>query len=75
MIKMKWIQAHDDQVQQLEELLRFFGVATPEQWSVTWEQLYGKRGYGWDENPLVWVYELLKGGDAARTGLAPGVVV
>ena len=22
-----------------------------------WNLLNGKRGYGWDENPLVWVYE------------------
>jgi hypothetical protein len=22
-----------------------------------WDTLYAKRGYGWDSNPWVWVYE------------------
>lgn len=38
MIKMNWIRAYEDDVQQLWELLRFFGVASPQQWEVIWDQ-------------------------------------
>jgi len=36
MITMHWIRAFDDEVQQLYEVLRFFGVASPEQWDAVW---------------------------------------
>jgi HTH-type transcriptional regulator/antitoxin HigA len=36
MIKQGWIQAFDDEVEQLRELLRFFGIASPEQWKLMW---------------------------------------
>jgi len=38
MIKKGWIQGFDDRVQQLQEMLGFFGVASPEQRSVVWDQ-------------------------------------
>lgn len=34
MIKMGWIAEFKDKTLQLEELLRFFGIATPERWNV-----------------------------------------
>jgi HTH-type transcriptional regulator/antitoxin HigA len=37
MIKMGWINRFEDKVNQLKELLRFFGVASPHQWSSLWE--------------------------------------
>jgi hypothetical protein len=33
-----WIQAFDDKVEQVRELLRFFGIASPDQWEVLWGQ-------------------------------------
>lgn len=32
MVKLKWIEKHPDKVSQLQELLRFFGIASPDQW-------------------------------------------
>jgi addiction module HigA family antidote len=37
MVKLKWISEHKDKIAQLETLLRFFGVASPAQWNVVWE--------------------------------------
>ncbi len=36
MVKSGWIKAHKDKVEQLKELLRYFGVASPEQWKKIW---------------------------------------
>ncbi len=38
MLALGWLPAFDDEVQQLFELLKFFGVASPEQWAVVWGQ-------------------------------------
>lgn len=38
MIKRGWIIKHQDKTAQLEEVLRFYGIATPEQWQVMWEK-------------------------------------
>ena len=38
MIKLGWIDAFDNEIQQLDELLKFFGVASPEQWEIYWDQ-------------------------------------
>ncbi len=32
MVKNRWIQSYQDKVEQLRELLNFFGVASPDQW-------------------------------------------
>jgi HTH-type transcriptional regulator/antitoxin HigA len=37
MIKMGWIRSHKDKVQQIKEVLGFFGVASPEQWEALWK--------------------------------------
>lgn len=36
MVKRGWIQGFKDDVRQIQELLNFFGVASPEQWESTW---------------------------------------
>lgn len=36
MVKAGWIKAHKDKAEQLKELLRYFGVASPEQWKKIW---------------------------------------
>jgi HTH-type transcriptional regulator/antitoxin HigA len=36
MVDKGWIQSFDDDVQQLREVLSFFGVASQEQWRVVW---------------------------------------
>lgn len=36
MVKLGWIQARADKVEQIQELLNFFGVATPERWTSLW---------------------------------------
>jgi len=36
MVQAGWIQAHEAPVDQLRELLRFFGVASPAQWNDLW---------------------------------------
>jgi addiction module HigA family antidote len=38
MVERRWIQAFDDKVAQLGEMLAFFGVASPEQWETVWSQ-------------------------------------
>lgn len=36
MIKRKWIESRTDKVELVEELLKFFGVASPEAWNEVW---------------------------------------
>ncbi|MFZ5906348.1 MAG: HigA family addiction module antitoxin [Nitrospirota bacterium] len=36
LIKMGWVKKHSDRVQQLQAVLNFFGVASPEQWETRW---------------------------------------
>ncbi len=38
MAKQGWIKKHKDQSIQLEEVLRFFGIASPEQWETVWRE-------------------------------------
>ncbi len=38
MIKLGWIPESKDKVTQLEAVLRFFGVASPEQWRTVWHE-------------------------------------
>ncbi|MBF0182193.1 MAG: HigA family addiction module antidote protein [Magnetococcales bacterium] len=37
MIEFGWLSAHEDKTSQLEAVLRFFGIASPDQWSAVWE--------------------------------------
>lgn len=37
MIERKWIREHKDQLTLLNEVLRFFGIASPDQWKRVWE--------------------------------------
>jgi addiction module HigA family antidote len=36
MVTLKWIPKRPTAVEQIEEVLRFFGVASPEQWATVW---------------------------------------
>ena len=36
LVKMGWVKKYTDKVQQLQEVLNFFGVASPEQWETRW---------------------------------------
>jgi HTH-type transcriptional regulator / antitoxin HigA len=36
LIKIGWVKKHSDKVQQLQAVLNFFGVASPEQWETRW---------------------------------------
>ncbi|MFH1136360.1 MAG: HigA family addiction module antitoxin [Pseudomonadota bacterium] len=38
MAKHGWIPKQTDRIRQLETVLRFFGVASPEQWAVVWRE-------------------------------------
>lgn len=35
-LKLQWIAAFDDSIQQFQAVLQFFGVASPEQWKQVW---------------------------------------
>jgi hypothetical protein len=37
MVRLKWIQGPNDKLQQLQELLSFFGVASPKLWDEMWD--------------------------------------
>lgn len=36
LIKLGWIKKYSDRIQQLQEVLNYFGVASPEQWEAKW---------------------------------------
>ena len=36
LIKKGWVKKHEDKVRQLQDILNFFGVASPEQWETRW---------------------------------------
>lgn len=40
LIKMGWVKKHTDMVKQLQEVLNFFGIASPEQWETRWRDKY-----------------------------------
>lgn len=37
LVKFGWIKKQSSNIDQLEEMLRFFGVASPDQWKAVWE--------------------------------------
>lgn len=37
MVRLGWLRGYKDKVSQLEEVLRFFGVASPDQWRTVWQ--------------------------------------
>ena len=49
MVQKGWIQEHADAIDQVREVLKFFGVASPDAWTEIWEQ----RGIGSLQQPLV----------------------
>lgn len=49
MIKRRWLKSETDKVQLVEELLRFFGVASPEAWNEMWSN--GKEAIAFRKSP------------------------
>jgi addiction module HigA family antidote len=39
LVKMGWIKKREDTVKQLQEVLNFFGIASPEQWESRWSNM------------------------------------
>lgn len=39
MTRLGWIERRRDKIEQMQELLHFFGVASPEQWRLLWQDL------------------------------------
>ncbi len=37
MVEWQWVKSHKNPVAQLDEILRFFGIAAPEQWQTVWQ--------------------------------------
>lgn len=37
MVKLGWLKKHKEKQAQLDEVLRFFGIASPEQWKTIWQ--------------------------------------
>ncbi len=37
MVDRGWLPAHKDRMAQLDEVLRFFGIASPDQWQTVWQ--------------------------------------
>lgn len=42
MIEKGWIEASEDKIKQLDGLLKFFGIAAPEQWKVQWDVIWNR---------------------------------
>jgi HTH-type transcriptional regulator/antitoxin HigA len=40
MIDLDWIQAYDEPVEQIQEVLSYFGIASPDQLAPVWEDVY-----------------------------------
>jgi HTH-type transcriptional regulator / antitoxin HigA len=38
MTKLRWIPKRSEKIAQLEEVLRFFGVSSPDQWATVWQE-------------------------------------
>lgn len=60
MIKLGWIPKKATQIEQMEELLRFFGLASPEQWQTVWQEYQAayqesKRFEGSAESVSAWL--------------------
>ena len=40
-----------------EGIVKHLGIHCRDDFRLLWESINGKRGYGWDSNPWVWVIE------------------
>lgn len=55
MVKLGWINKFDDAVMQLVEILSFFSIASPDQWSSVWEgtSVNYRRSPAYTSNPYI----------------------
>jgi len=66
MIAEGWIRDFDDEIDQLREVLRFFGIASPDQWAAIWEREHisapaFRRSPSFKANPMAVAAWLRKG--------------
>ena len=68
LIKMGWIKKHENKVQQLREVLNYFGVASPEQWEARWlkTQISYRTSKAFQSDPYAVAAWLRKGELTAR---------
>lgn len=54
MVKLGWIAAFEDKVQQLQEVLSFFGVASPDEWEDLWRgpQVAYRKSPAFEQDPM-----------------------
>jgi len=74
MVKLGWIRGFKDKVRQLQELLNFFGVASPDQWRELWggREVAFRKSPAFESNPGAVAAWLRKGEvDANRLRCAP----
>jgi addiction module HigA family antidote len=74
MIKLAWVPARDDKVEQLREVLRFFGIATPSEWEAIWlrPQAAFRQSTAFKADPLAVAAWLRKGElEAQKIACAP----
>ncbi len=74
MIRLGWIRGFKDKVQQLQELLNFFGVASPDQWNELWrgKEVAFRKSPAFRSNPCAIAAWLRKGEvDASRLRCGP----
>lgn len=63
MVNLGWIERHDDPVNQLNELLRFFGIASPNRWNAVTDDLSlaFRRSQAYKSEPVIISTWLRKG--------------
>jgi len=74
MVKRGWIEKKGDKVAQIEELLNFFGVASPDQWNEVWlnPQVAFRKSLAYSSTPEALAAWLRKGElDAQHIGCRP----
>lgn len=74
MVKKKWIQSYQDKVEQLQEVLNFFGVASPDQWQIALggAHVYFRKSNAFQSNPSAVAAWLRRGEiEASRINCAP----
>jgi len=74
MVRLGWIRGFQDKVRQLQELLNFFGVASPDQWEELWggKEVAFRKSPAFQSNPGAVAAWLRKGEvDATRLRCAP----
>jgi len=59
-VRVERVQDIDEIVATHEGIEKHLGIHARHDFSILWDSINGKRGYGWDKNPWVWVIEFRK---------------